>query len=504
MWLLSQALVLLGAVRRWDSSYMQLHRETLLSAPRRVLGFLSQYLLTPRAETEDLARREFILNIFLLGSIALLFVASAVVVCNAIIQGVEYKGSSPFYVIGIFLSFVCLLIFSRKGFIKTTAYIFIGVYFFSISFGLYTYGVDQPQTLLAFALIIVMTGIMISSRFAFIVTLVSAGVLVVLGYLQMYEFYSVDTYWKQELSAKTEDLITFSITLALIAVASWLSNREIEKSLMRARHSEAALKKERDSLEETVERRTNELKEVQAEKIAQLYRFAEFGRLSSGVFHDLLNPLTAVSLNMEKIKNEFSKNNSTEETQRCIERAVLAARKMENFVVAVKRQLSQQHNSTEFSLSQEIKDVIDMLLHKTNDANVTVHFQSMGDVRVFGDATKFNQVMLNLITNAVEAYAPAFPSDEPGMREVIVVLDGSKDDIVLLVQDAGVGIPVEHMQKIFEPFFTTKADTQGLGIGLSLTKRIIEKNFGGTITVESKAGEGTVFTVCIPKRNGGS
>lgn len=481
---------------------MKLHRETFLSALRRVLGFLSQRLLTPRAETEDLARREFILNIFLLGSIGLLFVALLAVIQQTMIQGADHKGSSPFYVLTIFLSFVTLLFLSRKGFIKTTAYIFIGVYFFAISSGLYTYGIDQPQTLLAFALIIVMAGIMIGSRFAFIVTFMSATLLAVLGYLQINEFYPVDAYWKQELVVKPEDPITFSITLALIAIASWLSNREIEKSLLRARHSEAELKKERDLLEETVERRTNELKEAQAEKMSQLYRFAEFGKLSSGVFHDLINPLTAVSLNMEQVKKEYGKEGVAHEAQIYIDKAVIAARKMENFVVAVRRQLAEGHQHTSlFSLNEEIQYVVDVLHHKASAKNVFVRFSPAGELHMQGDAVRFNQIVLNLVANAIEAYGPDDGGDtHHHEREVLVTLKEEKDDFVLSVEDHGKGISPENIEKIFEPFFTTKGDDQGLGIGLSLTRRIVEKDMCGTINVTSKPSEGTLFTIRIPKK----
>jgi signal transduction histidine kinase len=480
---------------------MQLPRRNFISAVRQVPGFLSQKLIQPTSETEDLARREFILNIFLVGSITLLFVASLAVVYKAIIQGADHQGSSPFLVLGIFFSFVTLLILSRKGFIKTTAYIFIGVYFFAISSGLYTYGVDQPQTLLAFALIIVMAGVMISSRFAFIVTFISAAILAILGYLQINEFYAVDGYWKQQLTVGAEDLVTFPITLALIAVASWLSNREIEKSLVRARHSEAELKKERDSLEETVERRTNELKEAQAEKMSQLYRFAEFGKLSSGVFHDLINPLTAVSLNMEKIKNEYGKDGSVHEAQIYIDKAVLAARKMENFVVAVRRQLAQQHQKTSlFSLNEEIQYVVDVLQHKAQTANVSVRFSKAKQLHMQGDAVRFNQIVLNLIANAIEAYPEQTIDTDDRDQEVEVTLHEAENVFVLSVKDNGRGILKENIEKIFEPFFTTKGEDRGLGIGLSLTKRIVEKDLCGVISVTSKEGEGTLFTIQIPKQ----
>jgi signal transduction histidine kinase len=346
-----------------------------------------------------------------------------------------------------------------------------------------------------------MAGVMISSRFAFIVTFISAAILAILGYLQINEFYAVDGYWKQQLTVGAEDLVTFPITLALIAVASWLSNREIEKSLVRARHSEAELKKERDSLEETVERRTNELKEAQAEKMSQLYRFAEFGKLSSGVFHDLINPLTAVSLNMEKIKNEYGKDGSVHEAQIYIDKAVLAARKMENFVVAVRRQLAQQHQKTSlFSLNEEIQYVVDVLQHKAQTANVSVRFSKAKQLHMQGDAVRFNQIVLNLIANAIEAYPEQTIDTDDRDQEVEVTLHEAENVFVLSVKDNGRGILKENIEKIFEPFFTTKGEDRGLGIGLSLTKRIVEKDLCGVISVTSKEGEGTLFTIQIPKQ----
>ena len=111
-------------------------------------------------------------------------------------------------------------------------------------------------------------------------------------------------------------------------VIAWLSNREIEKSLKRARRSEAALKVERDALEITVEARTRQLREAQADQLSQLYRFAEFGQISSGLFHDLVNPLNAMSLNMENILS-IQDHATVSEMRERIERAMGSAKRME-------------------------------------------------------------------------------------------------------------------------------------------------------------------------------
>jgi signal transduction histidine kinase len=70
----------------------------------------------------------------------------------------------------------------------------------------------------------------------------------------------------------------------------------------------------------------------------------------------------------------------------------------------------------------------------------------------------------------------------------------------MVVEDNGVGIPEQHIDKIFEPFFTTKISGQGIGIGLSMAKRIVEKDFGGLLTAKSEAGRGSSFKVSLPVR----
>lgn len=462
------------------------------------LGSVFRILIQPKSKNEDVAHQEFILNIFLTASIALLLAAFLFVLKSSI-----HPGDSLFYVGMVFIFFAILLLLSRFGFSGIVSHIFIVIYFIAIVRGIYIFGIDQPQTLLGFALLIVMAGVLITSRFAFLITMVSMLCILSLGYAQINSWYAIKSYWKLEATPAAEDPIMFSITLGIIAIAAWLSNREIEKSLARARRSEAELEKERDSLEVTVEERTKELKEAQAEKMAQLYRFAEFGRLSSGLFHDLMNPLTAISLNMEKIKNE--NNNAISEVKMYIDKAILSARKMEDFVVAVRKQLARRENKALFSLNEEVRYVIDVLSYKAQKANVEMRFSTGEDIKIFGDAVKFNQVALNLIVNAIDAYLPRQSSVLAGGagRVVSVSLRGEKGNIILSVKDRGVGIPAENTQKIFESFFTTKAGGQGIGIGLSMTKRIVEKDFGGTIGVTSKIGEGSVFMVKFSQKDNG-
>ncbi|HXZ43808.1 MAG TPA: ATP-binding protein, partial [archaeon] len=112
---------------------------------------------------------------------------------------------------------------------------------------------------------------------------------------------------------------------------------------------------------------------------------------------------------------------------------------------------------------------------------------------VLVDADQVGQVLLNLVVNATEAMA------EGGTLTIRTRSTG--DAVVASFTDTGVGIPPENLEKIFQPLFTTK--TKGIGLGLAVSRRLIETN-GGTLTVESHIGEGSTFTVSIPLADSGA
>jgi hypothetical protein len=109
-----------------------------------------------------------------------------------------------------------------------------------------------------------------------------------------------------------------------------------------------------------------------------------------------------------------------------------------------------------------------------------------------GNPAELEQVILNLILNALDAV-------DPNEGEIVLrTLNADGDRIVLEVSDNGRGIEADHMQKLFEPFFTTKPVGQGIGIGLSTCYHIIQAH-GGDIAVVGKPGQGAVFTVTLPQ-----
>lgn len=366
--------------------------------------FLIKFLHS-KSKNEDIKRREFILNILLFSTIAIFAFATVVNIFVSIYRPFSYEKSSVslLFVVIFLLLFLLLYFLSKKGYSKLSAYIFTILLF---SLALYMgikWGIDVNISLLLYALLIVMTSVLIGTKSSFIFTGIIITSTIFIEFLHKAEIVIPNTYWRNE-PWKESDTLMLAIILLSIATVSWLSNHETEKSLTRARRSEKMLKEERDKLEITVEERTKELREVEAEKISQLYRFAEFGRLSSGLFHDLMNPLGAVSLNVEKAKIERGKKGNLEEVKNYLDKALFAAKKMEFFVSAIQKQLTKKSDKKIFSLEKSVNEIIDILSYKSHIMGVKMCFEAKSSPKFYGEEMRWNQVVLNLLTNAIDSY----------------------------------------------------------------------------------------------------
>ncbi len=458
-------------------------------------------LIKPKSKNEDLRRHEFILNVLLICSIFFLSLVIALIIfMRPILNSNPENGISLLAVFLALISYIVLYILSRKGYFVFSAFIFVGIYFALSIYMIYLWGFEVQASLLFFVLIIVLSGILISTRFSFLSALLSALILSS-AFITQEKLYTPNLVWKNTPWGWIE-IFAVSIIFFIIATVSWLSNREIEKSLRRARKSEMELKEERDLLEIKIKERTKQLQKEQAEKMTQLSRFAEFGRLSSGLFHDLVNPLTAVSLNIEKIKHLNKQHSEFKEIEADIDRVLKTTHHMEEFITTVRKQIANQKTLEIFSLNKEIEDVIKILKYPSRKNKVEIIFETIKQIQVLGNPISFNQVILNLISNAIDSYPTNNEDIANGIKRKIKITLKQKNNFVkLLISDNGSGIPQNLQEKIFEPFFTTKDFNKGTGIGLSLTKRIIEGDFNGKIKVTSEEGKGSMFIIKFKKNN---
>ncbi len=306
------------------------------------------------------------------------------------------------------------------------------------------------------------------------------------------------SYWKNEI-LKFNNIIEYAILLLFISLLSGLSNLEIEKSLKRARKSELDLRNQRDNLEIEIQNRTNELKLIQFRQISQMTKFAEIGKLASGHYHDLLNPLTALSLSIEDLRNKYKFN--TGEMNESLNMAMVANNKMASFISTMRQQVRQDEFKELFDPKIEVKSAISLLKHKFQEYRVESEFLVDKEIeKLLGVPLKFYQIVVNLISNAIESYEQETIYNNK-KKIVIIKLLQENNFIILNVIDYGSGISNELLNKIFTPFYSTKINKKGLGIGLYSIKSIIENDFHGSIEVDSILGVGSTFEVKLPILN---
>ncbi len=472
----------------------RLYRRTRWGSPTLPRLHLSERDVEP-VNAEDVHRRTYILTILLLGSSALALAAFVDAIINLLLTFPHSHYDSPLICLAVLGALVGLYYLARRGFYQIGAWAFVAVITLAASYALYRWSIDLPTGVLLYALVITMTGILLGTRTAAVVAVGLMVLLGTLGGLQAGGAITTDTSWLHQ-RVEAGDALTFSVILGIITLVSWLSNREIDRSLQRARRSEQELAEERNSLEVKVVERTRALEQSQRERTLEVQRFAEFGRISAGLLHDLASPLTTASLNLKELEGRRSSPS--------VQQALQSVHQLERYVGSARRQLQGESALQDFGVIDELEQVLSLLTHHARMVGVSIQLQSKGKPQLFGDPVKFSQLVANLLVNAIEAYADIV---KPKRTVIVVRVSLEGGSLKLVVQDFGSGISKAAIPQLFEPFYTTKRGGEGgLGIGLATVKQIAEKDFGGTVDVSCDERKGTCFTVVLhssPKRNDG-
>lgn len=480
--------------------------DKVLLNTKRLVAFLYEKLLRPTQTESEAGRKELVCNVILIFTIFLLLVLDSIMFVTIYKQGSSYNGISPLIILTLTSSFICLLYASRLGYYKIVSRILIGILVSTCIYGQIMWGFDLPSIILLWCFIITASSILIGTRYAFVLSIGISIATISLFILETKGIHSPVRAWKNE-TFQLDDVIEYSVLLMLIAGISWLSNREIYKSFNRVKASEKLLRIERDSLEIKVKERTKEIEQSHIEKIHDMYRFIEFGRISSGLFHDLSSPLTSLCLSLnliQKSKESEGINREIGDIQSQLEHAVTVTDKINDFISEAKKQI--QHNIEQklFSIPNEINQVIKLLESKAKRQHISIVYKHSKNTILLGSPILFSHIITNLISNAIDSYNGIRTADRSDRQSTVLIYTQCKNKILeIRVKDFGQGIPNAILGQIFDPFFTTKSSgynttDSGCGIGLSATKHTLEKYFKGTITLKTTEGLGTTFTLHIP------
>lgn len=227
-------------------------------------------------------------------------------------------------------------------------------------------------------------------------------------------------------------------------------------------------------------------KEMEA-NLAQQGKMASLGILSSGVAHEINNPLGVILGYASYLEGKLDENDPNYKYVHEIKRESKRCRKIVQDLLSYARMPKPTMEETD--INGLLEQIVDFAANHTDMHHVTVVKEFRPDLPlVMTDGDQMRQVAINLILNAGAAM-------QSGGR-LVVKTDLDKDGHVCMVfADNGSGIPQENLESIFEPFFTTKP--RGTGLGLAITRQIVEQHHG-RIQIESEVGRGTTVTVLLP------
>ena len=294
---------------------------------------------------------------------------------------------------------------------------------------------------------------------------------------------------RSRLARQTERQDNSRRALMHILQDSHQSNLRLESSRKAMIHIMSDLKE----TTEEVKRREQELREKQ-EQLVQAGKLATLGELTTGIAHELNNPLNNIGLFIGNVIDfiELGKGDPQSILHE-LHSAMQQVRKANEIISHLRTFGRAASVSREpVVIAQVIQSALSLMREqlRLRQIKVELHFPAE-DVIVIGNAIQIEQVFINLLSNARDALANA-------ANKVITITCSIKADTVhITVSDTGPGIPNGLEQRIFDPFFTTKEVGAGTGLGLSITYGII-KEHQGTIAVENLPGEGALFLIELP------
>jgi len=220
-------------------------------------------------------------------------------------------------------------------------------------------------------------------------------------------------------------------------------------------------------------------------RFSQSEKLTSMGILAAGIAHEINNPLTNASLNLEMVRETVGGEESIDRKLESIERNILRAAKIAAELLNFSREQNPPLEMVD--LNEVIKSALNLLQSREDKSIIKLKLGTIAQIR--GVYHRLEEVFINILLNSLDA------CDNDDTIEVETFIDGG--NVVALITDTGHGIDKQKISQVFDPFFTTKEIGRGTGLGLSVSYNIIKRH-NGDISMISSEGGGAIITVILP------
>lgn len=231
-------------------------------------------------------------------------------------------------------------------------------------------------------------------------------------------------------------------------------------------------------------------------QLLQTEKLASIGMITSGIAHEINNPLTIISGYIEILQDKMADDtNANPFYPKTFEKIGNAAEAIRKIVINLKSYVSSNSDNIVIDLNKTIQASIDLVsyLYRKEQIELETNLCSENPM-IIANIGKLQQVIMNLLSNSKDAM------DESEIKKITISTSTENSNAIIKVTDSGTGIDSDKIDKIFDKFYSTKPVGKGTGLGLDIIKSIIEE-IKGRINVESKPGNGATFIISIPLKN---
>ena len=300
--------------------------------------------------------------------------------------------------------------------------------------------------------------------------------------------------------------LVFALGILLAVVLSWMYTKPIHNVVNAARSVAGGdlsaelttdRKDEIGELTQSFNYMVQKLREERAleEKLREAEHLSGIAQLARSIAHEIRNPLNFISLSIDHLKKKYEPQGDDEER-----------RKFETLITSIKHEIQRLNklvgdfldygkalklNRQETDVGGLIREVIELVRAKAEKDGVRIQVYDGKLPKLSVDPELIKTCLVNIILNAFQAM--------PTGGDLTLSTKLSDERAHIIIQDTGVGVSRENLQKLFDPFFSTKST--GLGLGLAMTRRVVEEH-GGKVDFQSAEGQGSTMTISLPLKEG--